>query len=188
MFFGLSVLGAAAGAFALTGISSLLKGVLVASGGAYVITPTAAPLTPSLRADRGAYALAGGGNLAPVVMRAAAGTYVLTPGAVVLTRSGGDYDQVYGGVGHYREELERLRQLATITRPVPRPIVRAMRPLLRPLVMPAAPQPRRAAAPDLQAIHLRDMAVRRLAQEAAQRQAAIAHRRREEAEILLLAC
>ncbi len=180
---------AAAGAYALTGISSLLKGVLVASGGAYVITPTAAPLTPSLRADRGAYALAGGGNLAPVVMRAAAGTYVLTPGAVVLTRSGGDYDQVYGGVGHYREELERLRQLATITRPVPRPIVRAMRPLLRPLVMPAAPQPRRAAAPDLQAIHLRDMAVRLLcAGGGTAPGAAIAHRRREEAEILLLAC
>jgi hypothetical protein len=96
-------------------------------------------------------------------------------------RTGDDFDLVYGGIGHYLVELEEKRRLAAITRKAPVPIDRTTPPGFRPM---AAPQP--APSPTA-AIDLAAAFAGRAAERQAQ-QAAIARRRRQEAEILLLAC
>lgn len=112
-----------------------------------------------------------------------AGTaYAITPGPLnALLRTGADFDLVYGGIGHYLEEIERQKQLAKITRKTPAPIVQ---PGWR--ALPPAPNaPLASAAP---AIDLRAIAAQRIAGLQAQaRQAAILQRRRRDIEILLLA-
>lgn len=209
-----SVMPATAGTYAVSGGISLLPGrVAAASGGyvlagqlagfkwnfpaltsAYVLTGAVVPLRDYLAASGGAYNRSFGGARSGLVVPFSGGAYILTPGSYVLTRTGGDHDQVYGGIGHYLEELERLRQLARITRPAPRPVMHEMRPQLRPLApVPLSPAPGPMAAMatpvgqaiHLQAVHLQD-AARRLADDIAQQQAAVARRRRQEAEILLL--
>jgi hypothetical protein len=112
------------------------------------------------------------------VIVAAAGAYALAPRLVLLSRSGGDFDQVYGGIGHYLVELEQRRQLAAITRRTPQPIDRTTQPAFRPVIAPALPD---ARAIDLQVLEARAARERQAAE------AARVMRRRQEVEILLLA-
>ena len=108
----------------------------------------------------------------------AAARFAVTSGANTLSRSGADFDLVYGGIGHYLEAIERARELARITRKTPAPIVQP--PLPPPLSAPAASRP---TAIDLQAVAAQQAAE----QQAQAERARIARRRRQEAEILLLA-
>jgi len=148
--------------------------------GAYGIVPAVTPLQPALAGESGSYLAIGGGSLVPIVTEFASGSYVLTLGNYALARSGGEYDQVYGGIGHYREELERQRQLAQIIRPTPRPITHEIRPVSRP-IPPVMPRRQPVLPVD------RPLAAAQRVQDGQQQQAAIAKRRRQEAEILLLA-
>lgn len=170
---------ASAGSYAVTGQAANFKEAWAAtSAGVYTVSGNAAGLTAALLPLTGLYTVAGYAMTDRIVMPAASGAYVLAPGPAVLTRSGGDFDQVYGGIGHYREEIERARQLARITRKTPAPIVHEMKPRSQPTA-PIAPQ---APGIDLEAI-----AARRIAGQQAE-QARISKRRRQEAEILLLTC
>jgi type IV secretory pathway VirB10-like protein len=76
-------------------------------------------------------------------MPSAGSSYAVTPGRLnTLDRTGADFDLVYGGVGHYLEEIEQARQLAKITRKTPAPIVQPPKPRLHPSAgAPVAPQP-----------------------------------------------
>jgi hypothetical protein len=170
---------AAAGGYAITGQATAGRSGFVAAAGAYAITGAASVLTPALLTVSGSYAITGGSSWLPGSMRAEGGAYALTPGQYTLARTGGDFEQVYGGIGHYLEEIERLRQLAKITRKTPAPIVQEIGPPLRP--MPAAPATLQPPAIDLQAVM-----AQRVALEQAE-QAKVLKRRRQEAEILLLA-
>ncbi len=184
------LLSAGTGSYGILG-QAAFKSNFVVSAGSYAVTGITAPDVVSLLAVSGSYTIAGGGNLAPLVMRADAGAYALTLGDFVLTRTGGEYDQVYGGIGHYLEELERQRQLAKITRPTPAPIVREVRAHFKPLTFPQPAAQAQAHPPapvvDFQAIAAQRKASQ-LAQQQAAQQAAIATRRRREAELLLLVC
>ncbi len=164
---------AVAGSYALGGKAVTFAGAEPAAAGTYVLAGQAASFAGALPPVSGSYVVTGYASVDLIVMPAVAGSYALTPGPTVLTRTGGDFDQVYGGIGHYLEELERARQLARITRKTPAPIVHETAPRLRP--MPAPP------ASSLQAI-----AAQRLAAGQAER-IRISKRRRQEAEILLLA-
>lgn len=169
---------ASVGGYAVTGQAANFKEAWATSAGVYTVSGNAAGLTTALLPLTGMYTVTGYAMTDRIVLPAASGAYTLTPGPAVLTRSGGDFDQVYGGIGHYREAIERARQLARITRKTPAPIVHEMTPRLQPMA-PIAPQ---APAIDLQAI-----AALRVAGQQAE-QARILKRRRQEAEILLLAC
>jgi hypothetical protein len=115
-------------------------------------------------------------------MPSAGSSYAVTPGPLnTLIRTGADFNLVYGGVGHYLEEIERARQFANITRKTPAPIVQPQRPPLHLSAgAPVAPQPPAVDPPAI--------AAQRMAQLQAQaEQARILRRRRQQAEILLLA-
>ncbi len=148
--------------------------------GAYSLTGNPVTEGISQPAAAGSYTLTGSASFTSLVMLAGPGSYGVTLLRTPLTRTGGDFDQVYGGIGHYLEEIERARQLAKITRKTPAPIVHEIRPRFRPIQEPA-PQPLQQV-PDPQSL-----IARRQEAEAQQRQAAIAKRRRQAAEILLLA-
>ncbi|MBR7559768.1 hypothetical protein KC218_24785, partial [Mycobacterium tuberculosis] len=83
-------------------------------------------------AGPGAFTLTGYGFTVAITMPAAGASYALAFGNNVLVRTGADFDLVYGGVGHYLEELEEQRRLAEITRKTPAPVVRPMQPAFRP--------------------------------------------------------
>jgi hypothetical protein len=114
------------------------------------------------------------------VEAASGGSISITPGPLnALTRTGADFDLVYGGIGHYLEEIRRLESLQKITRKTPAPIVQQNMPLPQPpAALPVAPQ---APAMDMQAIATQRMAVQQAQQAATQK------RRRQDIEILLLA-
>jgi hypothetical protein len=172
-------LSSAAGSYAITGQPAAFRSKWAAQGGAYTLSGPAIPLTPTLTAISGSYVLTGLSTVTHTVMLADTGLYVITPGYSELRRTGGEYDQVYGGIGHYLEEVQRLKQLDAITRKVPPPVVRQSRPLIekRQPAPVAKPQPF-----DFQA--LADQAIAH--QPDGQEQAVIAKRRKQEAEILLL--
>jgi len=172
---------AAADGFAIGGQTAAFKSTFAAPAGAYAISGGATAFQTSLPPLSGGYVLSGGSSWLPGTMRVDGGGYVVALGEYALRRSGGDYDQVYGGIGHYLEELERIRQLARITRKTPAPIVHETGPRLPPI----APS---VAEPMMPQPDPRQIIARRLEAEKLQRQAAIAMRRRREAEILLLAC
>jgi hypothetical protein len=175
-------LSAAAGSYSIAGQSPGGKSSFAAASGSYSISGRVAPLRVSLAALSGAYTIAGGSSLLPGSMVAAGGAYVVTLGDTRLRRTGGEYDQVYGGIGHYLEAIERARQLATITRKTPAPIVHDIRPWPQPSAPVAPPQP----AADIQAIEAKTMTAQRMAEQQAQR-AGILKQRRRDVEILLLA-
>jgi hypothetical protein len=191
--------------FALTGVSATFTELWVLSGSSYALTGNAVPDVVSETPASGSYVITadtrlvafsevlGAGALGqitrsvlssntttfPINGPAAAGSIAITFGNNLVIRTGGDFDEVYGGVGHYLEEIERLRQLAKITRNTPAPIVHEIRPRLRPLASPPAqPQP--------PAIGMHAVAAQRMAEQQAQ-QAAARKRRRQQIEILLLA-
>lgn len=154
----------ASGSFALTGVSASFK-----------ISAAEAP---------GSYSIASVGASLSVAMPAAGTSYTLTMFGAPLSRTGDNTDQVYGGIGHYLEEVERLKSLQKITRKTPAPIVQAPAMPLAPL----APLPSATIAPQPPAIDLQTIAAQRMAaQQALAQQAAIAKRRRQAIELLLLA-
>ncbi|MGM4967428.1 hypothetical protein AB7714_28300 [Tardiphaga sp. 1201_B9_N1_1] len=169
---------ASSGAYALSGQPALWKSNFVLGAGAYVLTGGSNVLNPRLGALPGSYLITGSPIVTHLVMLADVGRYTITPGYSELRRTGGEYDQVYGGIGHYLEEVQRLKQLDAITRKVPPPVVRQSRPLIEPRqpVPVAQPQPF-----DFQA--LADQAI---AQQDDGQSAILAKRRKREAEILLL--
>ena len=145
--------------------------------------------TPAGLDARGRLAIGQMSNAAPIFgvavsinMPSAGNSYAVTPGPLsTLDRTGADFDLVYGGIGHYLEEIERQRQFAKITRKTPAPIVQPPGPPLQSSAgAPVAPQP--------PAIDPGAIAAPRMAQLKAQaEQAGILRRRRLEAEVLLLA-
>jgi hypothetical protein len=157
----------------LSGVAALFQTAQLSTAGAYSLTGKAAPLGSFLAGVSGSYILTGYAANEPMVGTAAGGAYAIAPVPTPLIRTGADFDLVYGGVGHYLEEIERLRQLAKITRKTPAPIVRPSRPLQNPTAAPS------------QAIQLAAIAPQRATDQQTQ-QARILKRRRQEAELLLL--
>lgn len=105
-------------------------------------------------------------------------SFVITPTDVTLKWTGASFDLVYGGVGHYKVEMERARQLARITRKTPPPIDRRSVATFSPVGGP--PSAPIAPAIDLKAIQNQRMV--------AQAQAVkVAQQRRDEEALLLLA-
>lgn len=116
--------------------------------------------------------------LEPEVEPITRASFVITPTDVTLKWTGASFDLVYGGVGHYKVEMERARQLARITRKTPPPIDRRSVATFGPVGgSPSAPI---ARAIDLQAIQNQRMAAQAQAARAAQQ-------RRDEEALLLLA-
>jgi hypothetical protein len=170
---------AAVGSYSLTGTTASFMTSFASVTGAYNLTGIAATFGPQLASTSGSYVLAGYAASEPIVGIAAGGAYAITPVPTPLIRTGGDIDQVYGGIGHYLEQIEQAKQLARITRKTPAPIVHEIRPQLQP---PASPP----IAPQPPAVDRGAIAAQRLAEQQAA-QARILKRRRQEAEILLLA-
>jgi hypothetical protein len=194
----------ASGSYAVVGNTASFSEGEVAQAGAYGYSGQAAPLVAGLTPAVGRYGTVGAieafvqapagldalgrlaigqlSSAAPIFgvavsinMPEAGGSYATSFGANTLIRTGADFDLVYGGIGHYLEEIERLKQLAKITRKTPAPIVQSPGPRLQPLASPL-PQPP-TIDPRTVAAQLRARAD----------QARILKRRRQEAEILLLA-
>jgi hypothetical protein len=171
----------AAGSYPLSGIAASFKtSFLTAAASGYNLAGVAATFRTSLATISGSYILTGYAANEPIVEIASGGSYAITLVPTPLVRTGGDFDQVYGGIGHYLEEIERARQLAKITRKTPAPIVHEIRPWLQPLASP--PVARQPPAVDLGAV-----AAQRMAEQPAQQQAAVLKRRRQATEILWLA-
>ena len=201
---------AATGSYAVTGgAASFIEGEVAQAGSYAISVQTPRPLVVGLTPAVGSYGVVGAiesfvqtaagldalghlaigqmSNAAPIFgvsvafnMPAAGSALAITSGANTLDRTGADFDLVYGGIGHYLEEMERQRQLARITRKTPAPIVQPPGPPLPSAGAPVAPRP---PAVDPEAI-----AALRMAQLKAQaEQARILRRRRQQAEILLLA-
>jgi hypothetical protein len=168
---------AAIGSYSFTGTTASFRMSFASVTGAYNLTGIAATFDALLASVSGSCVLTGYAASEPIVGIAAGGTYAITPVPTPLIRTGGDVDQVYGGIGHYLEEIEQAKQLARITRKTPAPIVHEIWPQLQP---PASPP----IAPQPPAVDRGAIAAQRLVQQAAQ--AGISKRRRQEAEILLL--
>jgi hypothetical protein len=201
---------AVSGSYTVSGVAASFPEAEVAQGGAFALSVQAPrPLVVGLTPAVGVYGVVGTieafvqtpagldalgrlalgqmSNAAPIIgvsvaikMPSAGSASVIASGNNTLVRTGADFDLVYGGIGHYLEEIERIKSLAKITRKTPAPIVQQSGPLP---AMPSAP-----VAPTAPAIDLQALAARRLAQQQAQaEQAGILKRRRQEIEILLLA-
>lgn len=171
---------ATAGAYALTGVAETFKISLAPVSGAYVITGVSTTENIKEPVAAGAYVITGNAVSVNISMVATPGSYVITPTNTPLVRTGGDYDQVYGGIGHYLEEIERQRQLAKITRKTPAPIVQQSIPFPQAAAAPQGAQPQPVI--DLQAIQQQ-----RMADAQAQAEQVRILRRRQAIEILLLA-
>lgn len=196
------VMPADAGAFTLAGVAATFRITEAASAGAFTLSGQSATFSASLAALNGTYTLAGVAATFTITEAATAGSFVFTgidpdealnqdadPGQFVftgvdaeLTRTGFDYDFQQGGIGHYRLEIERARQLAAITKRAPGlPIDRRTVPRFEPLrASPVAPI---APSVDMAAVQ-----AQRLAAATAASEAATKRRRRDEEAILLLAC
>lgn len=128
-----------------------------------------------------AYAVTTYPTTEPEVGLISATSFAITFGDVPLKWTGAPFDLVYGGVGHYRLEAERARQLARITRTIPPAIDRRTTPTYAPIGVPRPPMAPPAPAVDMAALQNQLMA------EQAQAVAAAAKRRRNEQALLLLA-
>jgi hypothetical protein len=180
-------LAAAPGVYSIAGQAAGGPSALAAAAGSHSITGGAAIFREAFSALAGGYVVSGTAALFPAFMRGDGGAYIITFGEVSLRRSGGEYDQVYGGIGHYLEAIERARQLAKITRKTPAPIVHDIGPRLQPPAPVAPPLPPvNVPAAEAQAFEVQALAAQRLAEQQA-RQAALLKRRRQTAELLLLA-
>lgn len=166
----------APGSHWLSGVATTVAFKEIAGADAYALTGTTIGETVAIAAAAGAYASAGFGVTVAVTMPGDGGVHAWTLTPTPLIRTGDDFDQVYGGVGHYLEELEEKRRLARITRKTPAPIQTKAWPALPPII---AQPPRPAPAIDPQAIAAQ--------WQAEQKQVDAAARRRQALEILLLA-
>lgn len=181
----LSTLTAQPGAYALNGNPAGGASEFVAEAGAYTLTGSAATLDPALLASAGSYTITGNDAAFPIVWRVEGGSYTIVPGESELRRTGYDYPPDYYGIGHYLEEIQRLKQLNAITRKVPPPIIREVRANIRPIAAPqVAQQP--AQVLDLQAI-MAGRAALQAEQERQQQEAISTQRRKQDADFLLLA-
>ncbi|MGJ5074566.1 hypothetical protein [Bradyrhizobium oligotrophicum] len=113
---------AVTGSVALGGGPVATSQIWPAAATSVAVTFEAAPLVPAIIASPGAFqATAIAAN--DTVLEAAAGAVVvLSPSPTYLVRTGDDHEFKLGGVGHFRLELERAKQLATITRKTPPPV------------------------------------------------------------------
>jgi len=178
---------AVSASYALTGVATTVGIAEPAASGAYGVAGAAVPIGASVNAASGSFALAGVSATFPMVWNVAGTAYAwtLTPlNQYTLTRTGDDYEFKLGGVGHFLEELEARRQLAAITRKTPAPIDRTTAPAFAPIST-AQPAPPASAPPAPHPAAVRAALLQTHLAEAATR-AAIATRRRREAELLLL--
>ncbi|WP_315729032.1 hypothetical protein [Bradyrhizobium sp. SZCCHNS2015] len=113
---------AVTGSVALGGVPVATSQTWRAAGASVAVTFEPALLVPAVIASPGALqATAIAAN--DTVLEAAAGAVVvLSPSPTDLVRTGDDHEFKLGGVGHFRLELERAKQLARITRKVPPPV------------------------------------------------------------------
>jgi hypothetical protein len=170
------------GSYALSSVAIGERLTLNVTAGAFTLSPKPAALDRNMIAAPGAFAFTGIDPDEALSEDADPGAFFFTGNDAPLSRTGFDYDFQQGGIGHYRLEIERARQLAAITKKVPGvPIDRRTVPRFEPLrASPIAPP---APAVDLQAAQNE-----RMAQAAAAAEAATKRRRRDEEAILLLAC
>ncbi|WP_316214890.1 hypothetical protein [Bradyrhizobium sp. SZCCHNR2035] len=91
-------------------------------GSSFAVSYKSAPLVPEVNASPGAFTLAGFAANEPIVEVAAGASIAVTFNSAELVRTGYDYEVTLGGVGHYRLEMERAKQLARITRKAPPPV------------------------------------------------------------------
>ncbi|WP_316219391.1 hypothetical protein [Bradyrhizobium sp. SZCCHNR2026] len=91
-------------------------------GSSLVVSYRPASLVPAINASPSAFMAAGFAANDTVIEAAAGAMVVLSPSPTELVRTGDDYEFKLGGVGHFRLELERAKQLARITRKLPPPI------------------------------------------------------------------
>lgn len=129
-----TTLAASAGAYVFTGNAALFNTSMAVSAGSFSLTGNAVSFNAGLVAGAGAYALSGVDTAFAVNFVASGGTITITSGDHTLTRTGDETEQVYGGVGHYLEELAKKRKLEKITRRNPPPIVQRP-PELRPFAV-----------------------------------------------------
>lgn len=169
-------------AFGLTGVSTSFKISSAPAAATFALTGVAASFRISAVALTGSYVLSGVPTTELITEPIASAAFTLTFLDVPVSRTGGDFDLTYGGIGHYLVEVENAKQLARITRKTPRPIDRTTKPQFAPIGSPPSAPP--APVIDLQAAQNERMA----AQQQAAAQAATIKRRREEESILLLAC
>ncbi|WP_316196294.1 MULTISPECIES: hypothetical protein [unclassified Bradyrhizobium] len=167
---------AVTGALALNGASVTTSQDWPAPGTSIAVTFESAPLVPAVIASPGAFALAGFAANEPIVEVAAGASVAITFNSAELVRTGYDYEVTLGGVGHYRLEMERAKQLARITRKAPPPVDLRSAPKFEPIGRP--PIAPRASAADLSAVQAQRIA--------AQMQAAQAAKKRRELEAVLL--
>jgi hypothetical protein len=138
---------AARGAFTLTGKAAVFPITWPVVGTSYAAGFNPAGLSITLEASPGSFALTGYRANEPLYEDADGATFVFTGSDATLLRYGADFPLVYGGVGHYLEEIERQRQLSRITRTIPPPIDRRTVPQFAPLqASPIAPPARRQSA------------------------------------------
>jgi hypothetical protein len=168
------------GSYALSGVAIGERLTLNVTAGAFTLSPKPAALDRNMIAAPGAFAFTGIDPDEALSEDADPGAFFFTGNDAPLTRTGFDYDFQQGGIGHFRLELERARQLAAITKKVPGvPIDRRTAPRFEPL---------RASPPPAPAVDLQAAQNERMAQAAAAAVAAPKRRRRDEEAILLLAC
>jgi hypothetical protein len=175
---------AAAGSYGLSSIATSFAAREAATAGAYALAGVPVAEAIGGRATVGAYALTGRATADTIAMVGGAAAYAWTLAPVTrytLSRTGDDVDQVYGGIGHYLVELEEKRRLAAITRTTPPPIDRTTQPIFRPVAIPPL-------APKCPIDLAATLAARMVEHRAMAQRAAMTRRRRQEVEILLLAC
>ena len=167
---------AGVGAFAVTGVSATFRVTVPETFQSFAVTGNAAPLVISLTPAPGAFTLNGQPANKIVFVPEPVGAFRVTSPNINLVRTGSDYEFKLGGIGHYKLELERARQLAAITRVAPPPLDRRTTPQFP--AMPLAP-----VAPAAQPI---DMAALEQHRMAAEMQAVHAAKERREIEAILL--
>jgi hypothetical protein len=169
---------ASTGAFNLTGITASFSVGWPETAGAFTFTGKAATFTISEAAASGAFALTGQPANETILWPDAPASFVFTGNPANLVRTGDNYEFKLGGVGHYKLELERAKQLAAITRKAPGPIDLRTKPQFQPLASPySAP-----SSPSLDAA-----AILKQRMDAQMAAAKAAKKRRDAEAILLLA-
>jgi hypothetical protein len=121
--------------YVLTGNAAVFTTTMPVASTSYALTGNGASFNVTLAATAGAFALSGGAAAFDTNFSVSAASFVVSSGTHTLIRTGDETEQVYGGVGHYLEELAKRRQLEKITKRRPVPVVQRL-PELRPLAIP----------------------------------------------------
>jgi hypothetical protein len=188
---------AVSGSFAVSGAAQTFKLTENVTAGSFTVSGV--PITEKIGLSAGSFSLTGTAQTLKITENVSAGAYVITgavsnnvngaadPGAfhwtgigTPLIWTGAGVDTSYtGGVGHFLEEIERVKRLKAITRKIPAPIDRRTNPSFQPLRGP--PSAPAAPVPDMAAIQ------NQRATEVAAQAARAQRRRRDEEAVLLLA-